>query len=82
MYKYTLQIDGMMCGMCEAHVNDVVRRNTKGKLKKLKSVPWEQSYLTKLPFKLMQTTLQKQLLIQSRKTVWIQLKLMQGQKPL
>ena len=37
MYKYTLQIDGMMCGMCEAHVNDVVRHNTKGKLKKLKS---------------------------------------------
>ena len=26
-YKYTLKIDGMMCGMCEAHVNDVVRRN-------------------------------------------------------
>lgn len=26
-YKYTLKIDGMMCGMCEAHVNDVIRRN-------------------------------------------------------
>lgn len=26
MYKITLQIDGMMCGMCEAHVNDAIRR--------------------------------------------------------
>jgi copper chaperone CopZ len=26
MLKVTLKIDGMMCGMCEAHVNDVVRK--------------------------------------------------------
>ena len=26
-YRYTLKINGMMCGMCEAHVNDVVRKN-------------------------------------------------------
>lgn len=26
MIKYTLAVDGMMCGMCEAHVNDAVRR--------------------------------------------------------
>ncbi len=26
MIKYTLQVDGMMCGMCEAHVNDAVRK--------------------------------------------------------
>lgn len=25
MKKYTLKVDGMMCGMCEAHVNDAVR---------------------------------------------------------
>lgn len=25
MYKTTLKIDGMMCGMCEAHVNDAIR---------------------------------------------------------
>ena len=25
MIKITLKIDGMMCGMCEAHVNDAVR---------------------------------------------------------
>lgn len=26
MKKYLLKIDGMMCGMCEAHVNNAVRR--------------------------------------------------------
>ena len=26
MTKTILKIDGMMCGMCEAHVNDAVRR--------------------------------------------------------
>lgn len=27
MIKTTLKIDGMACGMCEAHVCDVIRRN-------------------------------------------------------
>ena len=27
MYRYTLKINGMMCGMCEAHVNDAIRKN-------------------------------------------------------
>lgn len=26
MYKITLAVDGMACGMCEAHVNDAVRK--------------------------------------------------------
>ena len=26
MLKYTIGIDGMMCGMCESHVNDAVRK--------------------------------------------------------
>lgn len=26
MIKYTLQVEGMQCGMCEAHVNDAVRK--------------------------------------------------------
>lgn len=26
MKKITLKIDGMMCGMCESHVNDAFRR--------------------------------------------------------
>ena len=27
MTKYILTIDGMMCGHCEAHMNDAVRNN-------------------------------------------------------
>ena len=26
MIRITVQVDGMMCGMCEAHVNDALRR--------------------------------------------------------
>ena len=25
MQKITLKIDGMMCGMCESHINDAIR---------------------------------------------------------
>ena len=31
MIKTTLKIDGMMCSMCESHVNDTVRQNFKVK---------------------------------------------------
>lgn len=31
MKKITLEIDGMMCGMCESHINDAVRKNFKVK---------------------------------------------------
>lgn len=27
MYKITVKVDGMACGMCESHINDAVRRN-------------------------------------------------------
>ena len=27
MTKTTLQIEGMACGMCEAHINDAIRQN-------------------------------------------------------
>ena len=27
MIKMTLKIKGMSCGMCEAHINDIVRRS-------------------------------------------------------
>lgn len=27
MYKTIAKVDGMRCGMCESHVNDVLRRN-------------------------------------------------------
>ncbi len=26
MKQIILQVDGMMCGMCESHVNDAIRR--------------------------------------------------------
>lgn len=35
MYKLIINISGMKCGMCEAHVNDLFRKNLK--LKKVKS---------------------------------------------
>lgn len=31
MVKTTVKIDGMMCGMCEAHINDCIRNNFKVK---------------------------------------------------
>ncbi len=31
MIKTTLRIDGMMCSMCEAHINDAVRNSFKVK---------------------------------------------------
>lgn len=31
MYKITLGVDGMMCNMCEAHVNDKIRNSFKVK---------------------------------------------------
>ncbi len=36
MYRTVLKIDGMKCGMCESHVNDVVR-NTCDDVKKVTS---------------------------------------------
>ena len=30
MIKTTLKIDGMMCGMCEAHINEVIRKTVPG----------------------------------------------------
>ncbi len=27
MWKYTIEVTGMMCGMCEAHINETVRKN-------------------------------------------------------
>ena len=29
MIKTTLKIDGMMCGMCESHINDTIRQSFK-----------------------------------------------------
>lgn len=35
MFKTTVTIDGMMCSMCEAHINDAIRK--KLEVKKVKS---------------------------------------------
>ena len=35
MIKVTIKIDGMKCGMCEAHINDIIRKNFK--IKKVSS---------------------------------------------
>jgi len=47
MYKTTIKIDGMMCGMCEAHVNDAIR-NAIPEAKKVKSshIKGETSFLS------------------------------------
>ncbi len=36
MYQITMKIEGMSCSMCEAHINDVIRRVVPG-AKKVKS---------------------------------------------
>ena len=36
MYTYILTIEGMKCGMCEAHINDLIRKEIKS-AKKIKS---------------------------------------------
>lgn len=40
MEQIIAKIDGMMCGMCESHMNDMVRNNFK--VKKVTSSPCEE----------------------------------------
>ncbi|MBE5916552.1 MAG: ATPase P [Pseudobutyrivibrio ruminis] len=50
MLKTTLKIDGMMCGMCEAHVNDVIRKLVPDAKKVSSShTKGESSFLTESP---------------------------------
>lgn len=30
MFKTTITVEGMFCGMCEAHINDVIRKTVPG----------------------------------------------------
>lgn len=47
MNKTTLKIDGMMCSMCEAHINDVIRKAVPGAKKVAAShTKGEASFLT------------------------------------
>ena len=50
MIKTTLTIDGMMCSMCEAHINDVIRKTVPGAKKVSSShAKGETSFLTEGP---------------------------------
>ncbi len=47
MTKMTLKIDGMSCSMCEAHINDVIRKTVPGAKKVTSShARGEASFLT------------------------------------
>lgn len=47
MIKTILKIDGMMCSMCEAHINDVIRKTVPGAKKVSSShMRGEASFLT------------------------------------
>ena len=47
MIKTTLKIDGMMCSMCEAHINEVIRKAVPGAKKVSAShTKGEASFLT------------------------------------
>lgn len=49
MFKTTLKIDGMMCTMCEAHVNDAIRKALPEAKKVTSShAKGESSFLTEL----------------------------------
>ena len=43
MVKTVLKIDGMMCGMCEAHMNDLIRKNFKVKKVNIFCQGWRDS---------------------------------------
>ena len=50
MVKTTLQIDGMMCGMCEAHICDAIRKAVpKAKKVTASHTKKEASFLTEEP---------------------------------
>ena len=44
--KITLEIDGMMCGMCESHINDAIRSNLNVKKLKTSHVTGLSEFLT------------------------------------
>ena len=70
MVKTVLKIDGMMCGMCEAHMNDLIRKNFK--VKKVTSsakdgetviisdaeldIPWAQKQIKDIGYELVDYT--------------------------
>ena len=56
MWKYTVEVNGMMCGMCEAHVNDAVRKacpelDTEAVMNAIRSTGYEVGTIQKEPYK-------------------------------
>ena len=52
MWKYTVQVNGMMCGMCESHVNDAVQDALRAAISatgyevgEIRKEPWEKKGL-------------------------------------
>ena len=37
MFKYTIEVDGMMCGMCESHCSSAIRMAFEDDVKKITS---------------------------------------------
>ncbi|MBR4341103.1 MAG: heavy-metal-associated domain-containing protein [Lachnospiraceae bacterium] len=46
MKKITVRIDGMMCGMCESHINDAIRSNLNVKKLKTSHVTGKSEFMT------------------------------------
>lgn len=49
MLKITIEIEGMVCGMCEAHINDAVRQNFAVKKVTSSHSKGKTEIITKLP---------------------------------
>ena len=57
MTKTTLEVDGMMCGMCESHVNEAIRKaldvkkvsssHSKGERRSFRRILWMKKRLKK-----------------------------------
>ena len=47
MYKIILKINGMKCGMCESHVNDIIRKNFNAKKVNSSHLKGETIFFTK-----------------------------------
>lgn len=51
MIKTVIKVEGMMCGMCEAHVSDIIRKNFKVKKVYSSHVKGETVVLSQEPLK-------------------------------
>ena len=65
MVKTVLKIDGMMCGMCEAHMNDLIRKKVTSSAKDGETViisdaeldiPWAKKQIKDIGYELVDYT--------------------------